>query len=185
MLTSTWQKAPKRRNCDKFKGGFRVHIWWKTWESEPVKCWKMQDCPSAAIPCWPLVRTSWRCSVCASCYNVYNVSFWSQTASPRYHVHARRHNSHDYTSCSRCAPVQPLELFQCDFWWTNVRPNREKDCSIPVSIQQLLFLFFQRSPQLFHNHVFMILRMIRWPWRGKSNLKPPCFRTWHAKWFVI
>lgn len=39
--------------------------------------------------------------------------------------------------------MQPLELFQCDFWWTNVRPNRKKDCSIPVSIQQLLFLFFK------------------------------------------
>lgn len=35
-----------------------------------------------------------------------------------------------------------------------------------------------------HNHVFMIPRMIHWPWRGKSHLKPPCFRTWHAKWFV-
>lgn len=103
----------------------------------------MQDCPSVPIPCWPLVQTSWRCSVCASCYNVYNVSFWSQTASPRYHVHARRHNSHDYTSCSRCAPEQLLELFQCNFWGANVRPNREKYCSIPVSIQQLLFLFFK------------------------------------------
>ena len=154
MLTSTWQKAPKHRKCDEFKGGFRVHIWWKTWGSEPAKCWKMQDCPSAQIPCWPLVRTSWRCSVCASSYNVRVCVVLVI----------------DGLSKAPCASEQPMELFQCDFWGANVNPNREKDCSYSCFHPKVVVsFFFQRSPQLFHNHVFMILRMIRWPWRGKSN----------------